>query len=88
MKILITGGAGHIGGSLGAALARRGDCQVVLVDNLSTGTKSNLPSERGHWTFIKADANNFEDMAAIMTASSTMPLSSAFNGRSKSRSRF
>jgi UDP-glucose 4-epimerase len=68
MKILITGGAGHIGGSLGAALARRGDCQVVLVDNLSTGAKSNLPSEQGHWTFIKADANNFEDMAAIMTA--------------------
>jgi len=70
MKILVTGGAGHIGGSLGAALARRGDCQVVLVDNLSTGSRSNLPSEGGNWAFIKADTNDFEDMAAIMTANS------------------
>ena len=68
MKILITGGSGHIGGSLGAALARRGDCHVVLVDNLSTGSKANLPSENENWTFIKADANHFEDVAAIMTA--------------------
>jgi UDP-glucose 4-epimerase len=68
MKILITGGAGHIGGSLGAALARRGDCQVVLVDDLSTGSKSKLPIENANWAFIKADVNSFEDMAAIMTA--------------------
>ena len=68
MKILITGGAGHIGGSLGAALARRGDCNVVLVDDLSTGRCSNLPGELDNWSFIKANANSFEDMAAIMTA--------------------
>lgn len=68
MKILITGGAGHIGASLGAALAHRGDCEVVLVDNLSTGNKDNLPRDKGNWSFIKADANSFEDMAAIMTA--------------------
>lgn len=67
MRILITGGAGHIGGSLGAALASRGDCHVVLVDNLSTGTPLNLPREKGNWAFIKADVNSFEDMAAIMT---------------------
>jgi len=67
MRILITGGAGHIGGSLGAALARRGDCHVVLVDNLSTGTPLNLPREKENWAFIKADVNSFEDMAAIMT---------------------
>jgi nucleoside-diphosphate-sugar epimerase len=67
MKILITGGAGHIGGSLGAALARRGDCQVTLVDNLSTGLRSNLPEDDGNWAFIKADVNSFEDMAAVMT---------------------
>lgn len=67
MKILITGGAGHIGGSLGAALARRGDCHVTLVDNLSTGLKSNLPKNEGNWSFLKADVNSFEDMGAIMT---------------------
>lgn len=70
MKILITGGAGHIGGSLGAALVGRRDCEVVLVDDLSTGRESNLPGEEGNWTFIKADTNNFEDMAAIMTSRS------------------
>ena len=68
MKILITGGAGHIGGSLGAALARRGDCNVVLVDDLSTGRTSNLPRDKENWSFIKANVNSFEDMAAIMTA--------------------
>lgn len=68
MRILITGGAGHIGGSLGAALARRGDCDVVLVDDLSTGQTSNLPQEKENWSFIKANVNSFEDMAAIMTA--------------------
>ena len=67
MRILITGGAGHIGGSLGAALARRGDCHVTLVDNLSTGSQSNLPREKENWAFIKADVNSFQDMAAIMT---------------------
>ena len=70
MRVLVTGGAGHIGGSLGAALARRADCEVVLVDNLSTGTRSNLPSDKDNWSFIKADVNSVVDMAAIMTAHS------------------
>jgi UDP-glucose 4-epimerase len=42
--------------------------QVVLVENLSTGTKAHLPGKKGNWTFIKADVNSFEDMAAIMIA--------------------
>ena len=40
---------------------------MVLVDNLSTGTKANLPGHKGNWAFIKADVNSFEDMAAFMT---------------------
>lgn len=39
--VLITGGAGFIGGHLGAALAARGDV-VVALDNLSTGLRSNV----------------------------------------------
>ena len=41
MKYLITGGAGFIGSHLTEALISRGD-QVVVFDNLSTGSKNNL----------------------------------------------
>lgn len=46
MKILITGGAGFIGGHLTEALLKRGD-QVVVADNFSTGSRSNLRSVDG-----------------------------------------
>lgn len=41
-RILITGGAGFIGGHVGALLAERG-FQVIAFDNLSTGRRDNLP---------------------------------------------
>ncbi|MBE6365283.1 MAG: NAD-dependent epimerase/dehydratase family protein [Lentisphaerae bacterium] len=41
MKILITGGAGFIGGHLTEALLKRGD-EVVVADNFSTGSRDNL----------------------------------------------
>ncbi len=41
MKYLITGGAGFIGSHLAESLISRGD-QVVVFDNLSTGSISNL----------------------------------------------
>jgi len=42
MKILVTGGAGFIGSNLSEALIEEGH-EVVIVDNLSTGKKENLP---------------------------------------------
>lgn len=42
-RILITGGAGFIGGHVGALLAERG-LQVIAFDNLSTGRRDNLPT--------------------------------------------
>lgn len=41
MKVLVTGGAGFIGSNLVDALLERGDT-VLCLDNLSTGSKSNI----------------------------------------------
>lgn len=41
MRILITGGAGFIGGHLTEALLKRGD-DVVIADNFSTGSRENI----------------------------------------------
>jgi len=42
MKVLLTGGAGFIGSHLGRRLIRDGH-SVVIVDNLSTGRRDNVP---------------------------------------------
>jgi UDP-glucuronate decarboxylase len=68
-KILITGGAGNVAGSLARRLVMNPDNDVTIVDNLSTGSKSKLPVEaRGPWRFIKADVNEFNDISPIMTS--------------------
>ncbi|HEY6315457.1 MAG TPA: UDP-glucuronic acid decarboxylase family protein [Streptosporangiaceae bacterium] len=56
MRILVTGGAGFVGSHLVAELIARGD-QVVCVDNLSTGSRSNLRQLAGQpgFEFVEAD---------------------------------
>lgn len=68
-KILITGGAGNIGGSLARRLSEDCENAVVIVDNLLTGSKAKLPSV-GNWRFIKADCNRMEEIAPIMCSTS------------------
>ena len=55
-RVLVTGGAGFIGSTLCDALLARGD-EVTAVDNLSTGTVTNLNHAMGHasFTFIEGD---------------------------------
>lgn len=56
-NILITGGAGNIGGSLSKELVKLGH-QVFIIDNLSTGSKHKLPDRNyKNWVFIKYDIN-------------------------------
>lgn len=42
MKILVTGGAGYIGSHMVRTLGEKGDCDIVVYDNLSTGHKDSL----------------------------------------------
>ncbi len=68
-KILITGGAGFIGGSLAEKLVADPDNHVVVVDDLTTGHVANLPEPAyGNLRFIKADVNNYNEIAAIMVS--------------------
>jgi len=63
-KILVTGGAGFIGSSLAEYLVNKTEAQVVVVDNYLTGRQQNLPKS-DRFRFIKADANDFNDIASI-----------------------
>lgn len=53
-RVLVTGGAGFIGSHLVDLLLQRGDT-VTVVDNLSTGRRSNLPPSNANLRFIEAD---------------------------------
>ena len=65
-KILVTGGAGFIAGSLAQRLADDPSNFVVVVDNLLTGSLQKLPVNiHENVKFIKADVNNFNDISAI-----------------------
>jgi UDP-glucose 4-epimerase len=66
-KILITGGAGNVGGSLARRLVKNSDNEVVIVDNLLTGQRGKLPDpSHQNWSFIKADVNDCTEMTSIM----------------------
>ena len=67
IKILLTGGAGNVGGALARKLVENPSYFVVIVDNLSTGSKSKLPSkEFSNWSFINCDVNNYTSISEIM----------------------
>lgn len=58
-NILITGGAGFIAGALAKRLASDPANRVVVVDNLITGDRRNLPSnENNNVVFLQADVND------------------------------
>ena len=67
LKILITGGAGFIPGSLAAKLAEDRSNFVVVVDNFLTGKKKNIP-KGDNIRFIKCDVNDYLEIAPIMTS--------------------
>jgi UDP-glucose 4-epimerase len=61
MRTLVTGGAGFIGSHVADALLAAGH-QVLVLDNLSTGRRENVP---GGATFLQADVSSPEVERAI-----------------------
>ena len=57
MKNLITGGAGFIGSHLAEKLVKNGE-EVVIIDNLSTGSRDNIKNLTANYKFFKASAQN------------------------------
>src|SRR5258706_3446386 len=67
--ILVTGGAGNIGGSLVRRLVEDPENFVVSADNLVTGSVDKLPSlQSPNWKFIKCDCNNYKELSSVMLA--------------------
>ncbi|WP_167480944.1 NAD-dependent epimerase/dehydratase family protein [Mesorhizobium waimense] len=64
-SILVTGGAGNIGSALTRALVKLPQTQVVVADNLSTGSRDKVQIDAGNLTIVKADANDFDDISPL-----------------------
>ncbi len=66
-KILITGGAGNVGGALAKKLVENPDYFVVIADDLSTGSQAKMPThEKDNWSFVYCDVNNYRDISELM----------------------
>ena len=66
MKALVTGGAGFIGSHLTERLLADGN-EVIVVDNLSTGSLKNIESfkEKNTFDFVEGDIRNAELMETL-----------------------
>ena len=66
-KILVTGGAGNVGGALARKLVENVNYKVIIADDLSTGSKSKLPSSTyKNWKFVHCDVNNYKEISELM----------------------
>ncbi len=65
-KILITGGAGNIGGALVEKLLQNPINFVVVIDDLSTGNINKLPNaSTPNFKFVKANVNQLDQIAPV-----------------------
>jgi len=63
MKCLVTGGAGFIGSHLVESLVQQKN-KVIVIDNLSTGSLSNLKSVKNKIKFIKHDISKKKNISS------------------------
>jgi len=66
-KILITGGAGYIGSHVAKQLLEQGE-EIIIVDNLSTGSRKTLEtlSSIKPFEFIELDLKEFDNVKALL----------------------
>lgn len=68
-KILVTGGAGFIPSVVAEKLAENSENQIVIVDNLLTGSMEKVPvSKHNNIKFIKCDVNDLKDISGVFYA--------------------
>ncbi|KTC66312.1 NAD-dependent epimerase/dehydratase (plasmid) [Legionella adelaidensis] len=67
MRILITGGAGFIGSNLANYHLKKND-EVIVIDDLSTGTKSNIAAFENHknFTFHHQDLTIWQSLGDVL----------------------
>jgi UDP-glucose 4-epimerase len=63
MKVLVTGGGGFIGSNLAHALLERGD-DVRVLDNFSTGNRTNLAEHAGEVEVVEGELRSYERVHA------------------------
>ncbi len=68
---LVTGGAGFIGSSIAEALLAKGE-KVRILDDFSTGRRSNLESLKGEWELIEGTIVDKETVAKAMKGVETV----------------
>ena len=64
-SILVTGGAGNIGSALVRSLVKRPGADVVVADNLLTGSVEKIKLNARNFAFIKCDVNDFDDISSL-----------------------
>lgn len=65
-KILVTGGAGHVGSCIVDGLVKNPDNFVVVIDILLTGDISKVPTDKENCKFIRCNVNDYADISAVM----------------------
>lgn len=66
-NILVTGGSGFVGSCMAERLIADPENYVVIMDDLSTGSDTKLPSkELSNWRFVKGNVNVYRDIAEVM----------------------
>lgn len=64
-NILVTGGAGNIASALTARLAADAKNNVVVADNLLTGSLRKVPTHLPNVRFVKCDVNRWDDIGPL-----------------------
>jgi len=65
MKVLVTGGAGFIGSHLTDRLLAAG-YEVIVLDDLSTGKRENLPAQAPGFEFVAGDIRNLDTVRSCV----------------------